>query len=62
MGDKKPNPGSAKKGDIDLRSSDVSGKQADEVKSHSDRASDKGPNKPGASGETAGALKDQSSR
>ncbi|MBS7810299.1 hypothetical protein [Roseococcus pinisoli] len=58
----KPNPGSSKKGDIDLRSSDAQGKQADEVKSHAEKASDKPAEKSPRAGETAGALKDQTGR
>lgn len=58
----KPVPGSAKVGEHDLRSTDLSGRGADEVASHSERASrGKKPDKktPPASGEVEGAFKDQ---
>lgn len=58
----KPNPGSSKKGDIDTRSSDANGKQADEVKSHAERAQEKPAKGPREAGEAAGALKDQTAR
>ncbi|MDB5411815.1 MAG: hypothetical protein JWR10_150 [Rubritepida sp.] len=60
MTDKKTNiPGGSKRGDIDSRSSDASGRQADEVKPHSDKASEKPAEKSSGSGEVGGALKDQ---
>ncbi|MBX9752345.1 MAG: hypothetical protein K5Q68_22340 [Roseococcus sp.] len=62
---KKPGvPGSAKVGEHDLRSTDLSGPRADDVTPHSERASQgKKPKKnPAASGEVAGALKDQVGR
>ncbi|WP_431303185.1 hypothetical protein [Sediminicoccus sp. BL-A-41-H5] len=55
-------PGSAKVGPHDTRSSDLSGQGADEVASHSERASrDRKPKTktPPASGEVEGALRDQ---
>lgn len=57
----KPVPGSAKVGPHDTRSSDLSGQGADDVTPHSERASQekKPAPAPGASGEVAGALKDQ---
>jgi hypothetical protein len=60
----KPVPGSAKVGEHDLRSTDLSGRKADDVTPHSERASqEKTPAaKPDASGEVAGALKDQVGR
>ncbi|WP_424810999.1 hypothetical protein [Roseococcus sp. YIM B11640] len=58
----KPNPGSSKKGDIDTRSTDAYGKQADEVKSHAERAREKPAKKPSEAGEAAGALKDETAR
>ena len=55
--------GSAKVGPHDLRSSDLSGRKADAVASHSERASHsrKPPKKktPPTSGEVEGALRDQ---
>jgi hypothetical protein len=54
-------PGSARKGSIDMRSTDANGKQADEVQSHAERAASK-PRKTGRSGEVAGALKDETAR
>ena len=54
--------GSAKVGPHDLRSSDLSGRKADAVASHSERASrSRKPKKktPPASGEVEGALRDQ---
>lgn len=58
-----PHPsGSAKVGEHDLRSTDLSGRGADEVASHSERASRaKKPRTktPPASGEVEGALRDQ---
>jgi hypothetical protein len=58
----KPNPGSSRKGDIDTRSTDAHGKQADEVKSHAERAKER-PAKDGApDDETSGAMKDQTAR
>lgn len=59
MADEKPVPGSSKKGDIDLRSTDANGKQADDVKSHAEIAGEKPAAKPAKSGEVGGALKDQ---
>lgn len=58
---KEGSPGSSKTGEYDLRSSDLSGPQADAVKSHSDLASDakKPATSTEASGEVAGALRDQ---
>ncbi|RVT97880.1 hypothetical protein EOD42_08810 [Rhodovarius crocodyli] len=58
----KPNPGSSKKGDIDTRSTDAHGKQADEVESHAERAKRNQRPKAKPDGETAGALKDQTAR
>lgn len=58
----KPNPGSSKKGSIDTRSTDANGRQADEVKPHARRASDKPPEKENRAGEVAGAMKDQTAR
>jgi hypothetical protein len=60
----KPVPGSAKVGQHDLRSTDLSGRKADAVTPHSERASrEKKPDpRPDASGEVAGALKDQVGR
>jgi hypothetical protein len=59
---KKPVPGSARVGNMDTRSTDVGGKQADEVESHSERAgkkpSDKEKSEP-VRDEAAGAMKDQ---
>ncbi|MBR0655260.1 hypothetical protein [Plastoroseomonas arctica] len=59
MTTKPSNPGSSRKGDIDTRSTDANGKQADEVETHAERAGKKpdGAKKP--DGETSGALKDQ---
>jgi hypothetical protein len=58
-----PHPsGSAKVGPHDTRSSDLSGQGADEVASHSERASREKTSKtkaPPASGEVEGALRDQ---
>jgi hypothetical protein len=54
-------PGSARKGSIDMRSTDAKGKQADQVQSHAERAAEK-PRKTGRSGEVAGALKDETAR
>lgn len=58
----KPNPGSAKKGKIDLRSSNANGNQADEVEPHSDRAARKPSKDQSERDETRGALKDQTER
>jgi hypothetical protein len=58
----KPNPGSAKKGKIDLRSTDANGKQADEVRSHAEKAAEKPAEKSRGAGEAAGAMKDQTAR
>ena len=60
---KKPRPGSAKVGAADLRASDLSGRQADDVKPHSERA-DEQPTEapPKASPEVAGAFRDQVGR
>jgi hypothetical protein len=57
-------PGSAKRGKHDLRSSDLSGRKADAVKPHSERASEEKKPEPGpeASGEVSGALRDQVGR
>jgi len=55
----KPNPGSSKKGPIDTRSTDANGKQADEVKSHAQKADEKPSKASPGQGEVAGALKDQ---
>ncbi|TCH96621.1 hypothetical protein EJV46_18715 [Roseococcus sp. SYP-B2431] len=52
-------PGSSKKGDIDTRSTDANGKQADEVKPHSERAGETPSKKSPRQGEVGGALKDQ---
>lgn len=60
--DKQDVPGSAKRGNIDTRSTDASGQQADEVKSHAERAKEKGPEKSNRAGEAAGALKDETAR
>jgi hypothetical protein len=54
-------PGSARKGSIDTRSTDANGKQADQVKSHAERAAAK-PREASRSGEVAGALKDETAR
>lgn len=60
---KKEPPGSGKVGPHDLRSTDLSGRQADAVKPHSERAGEKRGKAPrrsqDVSGEVAGALKDQ---
>lgn len=58
---KTPIPGSAKKEDIDLRSTDAGGRQADEVESHAERAR-KQPDGRRQTGEARGALKDQTGR
>lgn len=52
-------PGSAGVGEDDLRSSDLSGRKADEVKLHSKMVSEakKPDTPPEASGEVAGALR-----
>ena len=56
-------PGSARDGSIDTRSSDAGGKQADEVKSHADRAAETPPRKPiPRDGEVSGALRDRTER
>jgi hypothetical protein len=59
---KKPVPGSSRVGNMDTRSTDVGGKQADEVASHAERAqkkpSTKAESEP-ARDEAAGAMKDQ---
>ena len=57
-------PGSSRDGPIDTRSTDAHGKQADEVKSHAERAAEK-PKTEGPtpkSGEVRGALKDETAR
>jgi hypothetical protein len=60
---RKPRPGSAKVGASDLRTSDLSGRQADDVKPHSQRAEDQPTEAaPKASPEVAGALRDQVGR
>lgn len=60
---KKEPEGSAKVGKYDTRSTDLHGRQADQVKPHSELAEEKPAPKPGksqkVSGEIAGALKDQ---
>ena len=58
----KPNPGSSKKGPIDTRSTSANAKQADEVKSHAERAREKPAEKTNRAGEAAGAMKDQTGR
>ncbi|WP_421991032.1 hypothetical protein [Roseococcus sp.] len=58
----KPNPGSSRKGGIDTRSTDANGKQADEVKSHAEKAAEKPAQKSNRAGETAGTMKDQTGR
>jgi hypothetical protein len=60
----KPVPGSAKVGPHDTRSTDLYGRKADAVKPHTELASEKPAAKPSrkakdASGEVAGALRDQ---
>jgi hypothetical protein len=55
-------PGSSKRGKIDTRSTDAHGQQADEVKSHAERAKEKGPEKSSRTGEVAGAMKDETAR
>lgn len=52
-------PGSSRQGDIDTRSSDANGKQADEVESHAERASKKPADARKPDGETSGAFRDQ---
>lgn len=59
---KQPIPGSAKKGNIDLRSTDAHGRQADEVESHAERAKTKGDGETHRDGETSGAFHDQTAR
>jgi len=65
MTQKKKEPsGSAKVGPYDLRSTDLSGRQADGVKPHTELAEEKPAKKPdpeaaAISGEVAGAMKDQ---
>lgn len=59
---KSPVPGSAKKEDIDLRSTDARGRQADDVESHAERAGKKGAGTGHPSGEADGAMKDQTGR
>ncbi|MBR0667090.1 hypothetical protein GXW71_22200 [Roseomonas hellenica] len=59
---KSPVPGSAKKEGIDLRSTDAHGKQADDVKSHAERARKKETGTKHPSGEPDGAMKDQTAR
>lgn len=56
---KKPRPGSAKVGPHDLRASNLSGRKPDAVKSHSERAQEQTDETPKASGEVAGAFRDQ---
>jgi len=64
MTTRKKVPGSSRHGPIDTRSTDAHGKQADEVKSHAERAAEK----PDAQGpdrkrdEVSGALKDETAR
>lgn len=55
-------PGSSRRGNIDTRSTDARGKQADEVKSHAERAKGKPAEKSNRAGEAAGALKDETAR
>jgi hypothetical protein len=59
---KSPVPGSARKGDIDVRSTDARGKQADEVESHAERAKEEGSGAERPKGEAEGAMKDQTGR
>ncbi|MBR0664426.1 hypothetical protein GXW71_08670 [Roseomonas hellenica] len=59
---KQPIPGSAKKDNIDLRSTDAHGRQADEVESHTERAKKKVEGETHRAGETSGAFKDQTAR
>ncbi|MES2713281.1 MAG: hypothetical protein V4653_17010 [Pseudomonadota bacterium] len=60
---KKPDvPGSARKGDIDMRSTDADGKQADEVQSHAERAKKQPADGDKPRDETKGAFKDQVGR
>lgn len=58
----KPNPGSSRKGPIDTRSTDAHGRQADEVKTHAERAKEKPAETSNRAGEAAGALKDETAR
>jgi hypothetical protein len=55
-------PGSSDKGSINTRSTDANGKQADEVKPHSEIASEQPAEENPPSGEAAGALRDQVGR
>jgi len=56
-------PGGSRKGDIDTRSTDVNGQQADEVESHAERANRKKPaDGSHPDGEASGAFKDQVGR
>lgn len=55
-------PGSSRRGNIDTRSTDANGQQADEVKSHAERAKEKGAETSSRAGEVAGAMKDQTGR
>lgn len=57
-------PAGSRQGHIDPRSSDASGRQADEVKSHAELAKETGPAKPEGKrkDEVAGALKDRTAR
>jgi hypothetical protein len=62
MARKKFIPGSSDKGSINTRSSDANSKQADEVKPHSEIASEQQVEERAPSGETSGALRDQVGR
>ncbi|MBR0653281.1 hypothetical protein GXW78_26750 [Roseomonas terrae] len=55
-------PGSSRDGAIDARSGNASGKQADEVRSHAERAQEDKPATGRGKGEVPGALKDQTER
>jgi hypothetical protein len=55
-------PGSSDKGILNTRSTDANGIQADEVKPHSEIASEQPTDESPTSGEVAGALKDQVGR
>lgn len=63
-GHKKKVPGSARDGGIDTRSTDAGGRQADEVKSHAERAAEAPPPRKPAprDGEVSGALRDRTER
>ena len=64
MTERKKVPGSSRHGEIDTRSSDAKGKQADEVTPHAERAAQRPPDTPAPKekGEAPGALRDQTAR